>query len=147
MIRQSRISKASGLRAVHNFSQGAVEEGVLHVELMNWPVPGVSQSENCADCGWLDDGTECLVVINTGALSEPPKNPASFVSVEGAISMKFVTENALPGDHIGLDRTLNKIPGVVGMQSSTFFFHGLAPAGISQSITVGARNWGEYLGV
>jgi hypothetical protein len=44
-------------------------------------------------------------------------------------------------------RARNKVPGTVVMEGSTFFFHGLAPAGISQSIPVGARDWGEYLRV
>jgi hypothetical protein len=30
-----------------------------------------------------------------------------------------------------LSRTLNKIPGMVVMESSTLIFHGLAPVGIS----------------
>jgi hypothetical protein len=102
MIRQGRINKACGLLAVHGFRQGAMEEGVLDIELMNGPVPGVSQSEDSTNGGGLDDGTECLVVINTWALREAAKNPAHLVSVKGAIGMELVPKNPLPGNNVCL---------------------------------------------
>jgi hypothetical protein len=52
--------------------------------------------------------------------------------------MEFVTKNPLSSDNIGLVRTLNQIPGVIAVKSSTFFFHGFAPVGVSQSIPVRA---------
>jgi hypothetical protein len=61
---------------------------------MNWQVPRMSQGENYADNGWLENKTECLVIINPGVLSESAKNPMDFVSVKGAISMKFVTKKS-----------------------------------------------------
>ena len=36
----SRVDKPNGLSAVDRLRQGAMEEGVLHVELVDWPVPG-----------------------------------------------------------------------------------------------------------
>jgi hypothetical protein len=59
-----------------------MEEGVLHIKLMNLPVLGVSKGENCADCGWLDDRTESLVVINSRPLSETTEDPAGFVAIK-----------------------------------------------------------------
>jgi hypothetical protein len=46
-----------------------------------------------------------------------------------------------------LNWALDKIPGLICINSSTFFFHCLAPIGVCQSITVGTRNRGEYLEV
>jgi hypothetical protein len=51
-----------------------------------------------------------------------------------------VPENPFPSDNICLSKALNKIPSVVVMEGSAFFFHGLAPLGISQGITVKARD-------
>jgi hypothetical protein len=59
--------------------------------------------------------------------------------------MKLVPENPFPGDNISLSKALNKIPSMVVMEGGTFFLHGLAPVGISQSITVRARDGFEYL--
>jgi hypothetical protein len=147
VVRESSISKASGLRAVDSFSQGAVKKGILHIKLMDWPVSGMSQGEDCSDSGRLHNRTECFVVIDPGALSESTKYPAGFVAVEGAISMEFVTKNPLSSDNIGLVRTLNQIPCVIAVKSSTFFLHGFVPVGVSQSIPVRAGNGGEYLSV
>jgi hypothetical protein len=59
-----------------------MEEGVLDIELVNRPVPEVSQSKDSTNGDRLDDGTECLVVINSGALCEAAKNPPRFISVK-----------------------------------------------------------------
>jgi hypothetical protein len=58
-----------------------MEEGVLNVELMNRLVPGVSQGENGANCGWFDDRAECLVVIHAGPLGEATKDPTGLISL------------------------------------------------------------------
>jgi hypothetical protein len=112
---------------------------------MNRPILGVSKSDDSADGGRLDDGTECFVVVHPGTLSKVAKNPAGFVAVKGAVSMELVPENPFPSNHICLSKTLNKIPGMVVMESSTLIFHGLVPVGISQSIAVRARDRGECL--
>jgi hypothetical protein len=122
-----------------------MEEGVLHIKLVNWPVLGVSKREDSTDGGRFDDRTERFIVINSRALGEATKNPAGFVAIKGAISMKLVSENPFSSDYICVTRARNKVPGMVVMEGSALFFHGLAPVGISQSIPVGARDWGEYL--
>jgi len=124
-----------------------MEEGVLHIKLMDGPIPRVSQSEDGANSSGLDDGTESLIVINSGALCEPTEHPTSLVSVQGAISMKLVFEDPFPGDHICLGRPSNEIPSVVVQEGSEFFSHGLTPVRISKSITAGTRKWGQSLGV
>jgi hypothetical protein len=86
---------------------------VLHIKLMDRPVPGMSQREDGANRGWLDNGAESFSIINTGTLGETAKNPSSLVSVQRAISMKFVFENPFTGDHICLGRTRDEIPSVV----------------------------------
>jgi hypothetical protein len=59
--------------------------------------------------------------------------------------MKLLLENPLSSDHIRLRWSLNKNPGVVGMESSALFFHGPALVGVGHSIPVGAGNWRECL--
>jgi hypothetical protein len=50
----SRVDKPNRLNAEDRLRQGAVEEGVLHIELVDRPVPGQSQSQNSPDGGRLD---------------------------------------------------------------------------------------------
>jgi hypothetical protein len=115
-----------------------VKECVLHIKLMDGPILRVSQGEDSANSSGLHNGAECLIVIDAGTLSEPAKNPASLIPVQGAISMKLVLENPLPGDHICLGRPGNKFPSVI-VQEGSMFFHGPAPVRIGESITAGAR--------
>jgi hypothetical protein len=61
--------------------------------------------------------------------------------------MKLVAEDPFSSDHICLSRALNKVPSVVGVKNNTFFFHGLAPVWISQSIMEGVWKRGEYFRV
>jgi hypothetical protein len=113
MSRKSRINKPCGLRTVHCFRQNPMEEGVLHIKLMNRPVPGVSQGEDSANGGRLDDRAECLVIVNTRSLCKSAKDPTGFVSVQGAISMELMLEYPFPSNHICLRGSRNEIPSVV----------------------------------
>jgi hypothetical protein len=85
---------------------------VFDIKLMSEPISGVSQGEHSSDGGWLDNGAKGFVIVNAGALGEAAKDPAGFVSVEGPISMEFVSEYPLPSNNIGLEWTLNQVPGV-----------------------------------
>jgi len=139
MSRKSRINKPGGLGAVHRFGQNPVEEGVLHIKLMNRPVPGVSQGEDSANSCRLDDRAECLIIVNSRSLCKSAKDPASFVSVQRAIGVELMLEYPFPSDHICLRRPRNEIPSVVVRQSSKLIFHGLTPVGISKGIPAGSR--------
>ena len=79
-----------------------MKKGVLHIKLMDRLVLRMSQSEDGANSGWLDNRAEGFVVINIGALCKPAKYPSSLVSVQGAISMELMFENPFAGDHIRL---------------------------------------------
>jgi hypothetical protein len=56
----SGIDKPNGLSAVDRLRQGAVEEGVLHIEVMDQTVHGQSESQNSPDGGRFDHWTEGL---------------------------------------------------------------------------------------
>jgi len=117
-----------------------VEKGVLHIELVNRPVQGMSQGNDSMNSGRLDNRAESLVIVDAGLLGEPTEYPTSFVSVQRTISMKLVLENPFPGDHIRLGRTRDKIPSVVVQEGSMVFFHGLTPVRVSKGIPTGARD-------
>jgi len=116
-----------------------MEKGVLHIELMNRPVPRVSQSEDSANCSGLDNRIEHFIIVNTGALGETTKDPASLVYVQRAIGMELLFEYLFFGDHIGLGRPRNEIPSVVVHKSSIFVLHGLTPVAIGKSMTTGSH--------
>ena len=100
MSRMSRICKTSGLRAVDSLRQCPMEEGILHIELVNWPLSRMSQGEDSTNSSRLDHRAERFIVVNTGTLGKATEDPASLVSVQSPISVKFMFENPLAGDHI-----------------------------------------------
>jgi hypothetical protein len=91
-----------------------VEEGILDVELMDRSVTGEGEGEDGSHGGELDDGSEGLVVVHTGALGEAPKDPMGLVAVEGAIRSRLVAKEPLVGDLVGAWWTRHQVQGVVG---------------------------------
>jgi hypothetical protein len=49
-----------------------MEEGVLHIELLNWPVVGDNNSEHRVNGGRFHNRAESLIVVDPRALSETP---------------------------------------------------------------------------
>jgi hypothetical protein len=69
-LKVSRVNEAGGLRPVDHLREGAMEEGVLDVELVHGPMPGDSQSQHSLDGGGPDDGAIGFIIVYPKALSE-----------------------------------------------------------------------------
>jgi hypothetical protein len=124
-----------------------VQEGVLDIELVNWPGASEGQREHRADGGRLHNRAEGLVVVDSGALSEAPKNPASLVSFQGTIGPSLVRPEPLAGDNVGVGRTGHQIPCLVGDERRVLL-HRPTPVGVQQgSADEGTRETCESLGV
>jgi hypothetical protein len=67
-----------------------VDEGVLHIELLNRPGVRCDESEHRADGGRFHNRAESLIVVHPGALSEAPENPTSLIAVESLIREELV---------------------------------------------------------
>jgi hypothetical protein len=77
------------------------------------------------------------------------KDPVSLVPFLRAIRVELMLENSFTGDAVGANGARDKIPGVVGDQGNTLFFHGAVPVWIDEdgaevsdrvSLSVGSRN-------
>jgi hypothetical protein len=84
-----------------------VEEGIFHVELLNGPGTGDSSSEHRANSGRFYNRAEGLIVVDSGALSETPKDPTCLVAIKGPVSMELVCEDPLAGHNVGALRSGN----------------------------------------
>ena len=107
------------------------------------PVLVEGEGENGPNGGELDDGAKGLIVVNSGALDEAPKDPTGLVAIVGAIRVQLVVKNPLPGDHIGALSTWHQVPGVVGQQGRVLL-HGPTPVWVSEG---GANGGGDQGGV
>jgi hypothetical protein len=120
-----------------------MEEGILHIELLNRPVMGDSSGEHRAHGGRFHNRAESLVVVDSGALSETLKDPTSLAAIEGPISAKLVREDPFAGDDVGALRSWNKVPGPITHQGLVLILHSRAPIGIGEGSADRGRDRGR----
>jgi hypothetical protein len=120
-----------------------VEEGIFHVEPLNGPVMGDSSGEHRANSGRFYNRAEGLIVVNSGALSETPKDLMSLVAIKGPASTELVREYPLAGDNVGALRLGNQLPGPITDHGSILFLHSRTPIGIGKRSMSGGgdRGW------
>jgi hypothetical protein len=97
----SWIGKTRGLAAVDSLNEGVMEKDILHIELLKRLVMGDNSGEYRAHGGRFHNWAESLIVVDSGALSEPSKDSTSLVAIEGPVSAKLVREDPFAGDDIG----------------------------------------------
>jgi hypothetical protein len=131
----SKVDKPNGLSAVDRLCQGAVEEGVLHVELVDRPVPGQSESQNSPEGGRLDHRTEGLVVVDPRTLGKAPEHIAGLVPLQGPVGVQLPLEDPFLGDHVGAMGTRHQVSGVVSLESFVLLFHGTPPLRVDKRTT------------
>lgn len=85
MMRSIRVNKAERLLAIHSFVKGAMEKGILDVQMVNRLGARGGKRENNPDGGRLDDGTKSLIKINIGLLRVAMNDPSCLVSRQRAI--------------------------------------------------------------
>ena len=85
---------------------------------MHGPPARESQREHRADDGWLHYRAEGLVIVDTGALSKAPENPASLVTLKSAVSPALVGPDPLAGNDVGARRTRDPSHRVLGSTRS-----------------------------
>jgi hypothetical protein len=126
----SWISEPCALIAENGVVEGAMEDGVLHIKLLNWSVTGNSSSKQCVDGGWFHNQAESLIVDDPRAVSETPKDPTGFVAIKRPIGTKLMCENPLTGDDVGATGTGDKLPGPIAHQSPILVLHSRANWGL-----------------
>jgi hypothetical protein len=85
------IGEAYRLTTEDSLAESVVEEGVLHIELLNRSIAGGSNGEHRAGGGRLHNRAKSLVVVNLGALCETLEDLASLVAIERPVRKKLVT--------------------------------------------------------
>jgi hypothetical protein len=140
-VRVSRVGEARGLAVEDCLGESAMEEDIFYVELLNGLGTGDSSSEHRANSGRFDNRAEGLIVVNTGALSETPKDPMGIVAIEGPINTELVHEDPLAGDNVGALRSGNQLPGPIADQGSVFVLHSRTPMGIGKRNMSGGGDW------
>jgi hypothetical protein len=139
----SWIGKTRGLAAVDSLSESAMEEGILHIELLNRPVMGDNSGEHRAHGGRFHNRAESLIVVDSGALSETPKDLASLVAIEGPVSAELVCEDPFASDDVGALRLWNNVPCPITHQGLVLILNSRAPIGIGEGSADGGWDGGR----
>jgi hypothetical protein len=109
-----------------------MEKGVLHIELLNPPSARCGESKHRANGGRFHNRAESLVVVNPGALSEAPENPASLIAVEIPIGKELVCEDPLASDDVGATGSGNKFSCPIAHQGPIPLLQSRAPVRIGK---------------
>jgi hypothetical protein len=117
-----------------------MEEGILHIELLNQLVMGDSSGEHRKHGGRFHNRAENLIVVDSGALSETSKDPVSLVAIEVPVSAELVHEDPFAGDDVGALRSWNKVPGPITHQGPVLILHCHTPIGIGEDSADGGRD-------
>jgi hypothetical protein len=142
-VRVSRVGETHGLVAEDYLGESALEEGIFYVKLLNGSVTGDSSGEHHANSDQFYNRAEGLIIIDSGALSETPKDPTGLVAIKGPISTELVHEDALAGDNVGALRSGNQLSGPIADQGSIPFLHSRTPMGIGKRSMSGEGDQGR----
>lgn len=110
-----------------------MNEGVVDVELVDWPVTCCSQGEDGANDSRFDDRAGRIVVVDVGVLREAANNPSGFVLFKVTVLLELVAVDPLPTDDVSSGRSRNELPGLVGCESVELGLHGGASVGVLKS--------------
>jgi hypothetical protein len=142
-VRVSRVSEAHGLAAEDCLKESAVKEGIFHIELRNGPVTGDRSGEHHVNSGQFYNRVESLIIVDSGVLSESPKDPTGLVMIKGPVSTELVCEDPLVSDNVGALRSRNQLPGPIANQGFVLFLHSHTPIGIGKRSTSGGGDRGR----
>jgi hypothetical protein len=120
-----------------------MEEGIFHVELLNGSVMGDSSGEHYANSGRFYNRAESLIIVDSGALSETPKDPTGLIAIKGPVSTELVCEDPLSNDNVGALRSGNQFPGPIADQDSVLFLHRCTPMEIGKRSMSGGGDRGR----
>jgi hypothetical protein len=104
---------------------------------------GDSSGEHRAHGGRFHNQAESFVVVDSGVLSEIPKDPACPVAIECPVSAELVCEDPFASDDVGALGSWNKVPCLITHQGPVLILHSRASIGIGEGRADGGRDRGR----
>lgn len=120
------------------FMEVAVQEGIVHIHLMQGPIADSSNSKETTNSDELSNRGKGFGVIDALTLGVALGNQAGFVSFNGTIRLVFNLENSLTADRTMTSRQGSERPGVVLLQSCDFRIHSGNPLRVMSCLLIGA---------
>lgn len=122
-----------------------MQECILDIQLMDWPLARGDKAEDDTNCGGLDDGAERLVVVDAGTLGVTAYDLTVLVSCKAAVEV-IMLEDPFASDDISAGWTWNKSPCAIVHERTVIVGHCSVPVGVGEGAatieakpTVGSR--------
>ena len=133
MVGKRRVNKPGGLLVEDLLLKVTMEEGVRDICLVHRPSTGDRKVENRAYRARLDDWSKGVGEVDASTLSEAMNDPARFVAIKGTIRTELVFKDPLPGNHVSVPGTGNKLPRRVTQQGVKLLLHHGHPERVTKS--------------
>lgn len=138
MIWRRRINKSRRLLTENLLLKVTMEEGVRDIHLVYRPGTRDRKLEDGEDRARLEDRSESVSEVDASTLAEAVNNPTHLVANEGTIRTELVLEDPLPGNHISVLGSGNKLPSPIPLQCVKLLLHPSHPE-LGQRTPVWAR--------
>jgi hypothetical protein len=103
----SRIDEPGGLLTEQLLLKMTMEKSIRDIHLVHWPAARDRKLENGKNSVGFDNRSKGVMEVDTFMLPKTTDHPAHLVTIKGAIRMKLMLEDPLPGDDIGMSGMRN----------------------------------------
>jgi len=86
------------------------------------------------------DRAVCLIIIDTGTLSEAADHPSCLVAIEAPVVVVLHAEYPLAAHDMGTGGPRNQLPSLISLEGIKLGLHGRTPVGIFERSVNGVRN-------
>jgi hypothetical protein len=128
----SRIDEPDGLLTEHLLLKMTMKKSIRDIHLVHWPAARDRKLENGKNGVGFDNRSKGVMEVDTFTLPETANHPARLVTIKSAIWMKFMLEDPLPSNDIGMSGTWNELPCVVALQGIELLLHSGKPRGVAK---------------
>lgn len=113
MARKIDVNETRRLNRVNLLSKRTLEEGVVYIKLLDWPVSTYGDIQDKTDRGGLNHRTEGFGIVNSRKLCVTSRDQTSFVPANRAIRVVLYCKNPSTTDRILIRRWWNQREGPI----------------------------------
>ena len=127
MIRMINVREALWLSHEDILGKGALQEGIVDIELTKAPPVTSGERENQTNSGWFHYWAEGVMIVNVRPPMKPPGNHSYFVPVHITIRLAFDSKDPLTTHNVLSRLGWYRFPSAIPNKGIKLFRHCSAP--------------------